>query len=70
MNKQLAQQIRMELDEDLNRYDKDFEVWSEVVLDCPSDTLDELLGQIPEGEMEEMYEDIIYPTIRSLNPDK
>ena len=66
----LVEQIKSELNEDLyNRYDGEYDVWSEVVVDCPSSELEDLLGQIPEGEEEEYYEEHIYPYIRSLEDE-
>jgi hypothetical protein len=43
-----------ELNDDLDRYDGDYDTWSEVALDCPSNTLVELLKKVPEDQVEEM----------------
>ena len=63
---ELINKIKDELVEDLSRYDDDYETWSRIVLDCPSDTLDNLLGQIPEDDYDRMYENVLHPFIRSL----
>lgn len=58
-------QIIEELNEDLSRYDEDYESWSEIALDCPSNTLEELLDQIPESDQKEWMV-LIEQHIRSL----
>jgi ABC-type cobalt transport system substrate-binding protein len=66
----LISDIKAELDEDLNnRYDGDYEAWVEVVYDCPSDSLEKLLSQIPEDMISIVYEDHIEPFISSLYVD-
>lgn len=62
----LINKIKDELVEDLSRYDDDYESWCEVVFDCPPNTLEKLLDQIPEEDSERVYEKILYPFIESL----
>lgn len=44
LTEELKQKIRDELKDDLERYDGDYIVWSDVVCDYPSDTLQSLAG--------------------------
>lgn len=64
----LINKIKDELVEDLSRYDDDYESWVEVVFDCPSNTLEKLLDQIPEEDSERVYEKILYPFVETLAP--
>jgi hypothetical protein len=66
ISKELKDRIEEELREDLSRYDDEYDVWSEVVLDCPSNTLDEILDEVPGDQLESVYEEVIIPYIRSL----
>ena len=57
----LLKKIEFELNEDIYRFVEsvdDLESWGENCISCPSNTLMELLRQIPEDECEEMYEKI------------
>ena len=58
--------IENELREDLNRYDDEYDVWVEVVMDCPPTSLEELFEQIPEDQLDDYFQNYIYPYIRSL----
>lgn len=58
-------EIIEELNEDLDRYDGDYDVWSEIALDCPSNTLEYLMEKIPEKYIDEWMV-LINQHIRSL----
>ena len=64
-DKKLWNEIKDELREDLSRYDDDYQTWSEVVLDCPSNTFEELLGKIPEDQ-NEIFHSMIMKEINRL----
>lgn len=62
----LVTKVKRELEDDLDRYDGDWDVWSEVVVDCPSNTLESLIGQVPEDQVGKFFETVIIPYIREL----
>lgn len=53
LTQQLKDQIKRELEDDLSRYDDDYWSWVEVVRDCPSDTLEKLMGQVGQSDDEQ-----------------
>lgn len=65
----LMKQIEDELSDDLDRYDGEWEVWSEVVMDCPSNTLEKLFGQIPE-KYQEHYMRQVSKMVQDLRPEE
>ena len=69
LTQQLKDQIKSELEEDLSRYDDDYSSWVEVVRDCPSNTLEKLMGQVgdTDDEQDELNE-FMDEVIDSLEP--
>jgi hypothetical protein len=64
INQKLWIEIKEELHEDVGCLD-DLESWSETCLDCPSNTLEELLEKIPD-ELNELYFDKINNEISKI----
>ena len=58
--------IKAEISEDFYRYDGDYETWSEVIMDHPSNTLMQLYKQIPEDKRELYFEEHIIPFIQTF----
>lgn len=55
----LFKQIKEELQEDICRFVEsvdDIDSWCETCLDCPSNTLSDLITQIPENQWDDWYE--------------
>ena len=65
----LFKQIKNELSEDIGRFVgdvEDIENWCESCLECPSNTLDNLLKQIPKENEDDWY-DLIDEVIENLS---
>jgi hypothetical protein len=67
----LIKDIENELEEDLNRFDGDWNEWSESVLDTPSKTLVKLLTEAAKFPgFEDVFVNKIDLKIESLRPDE
>lgn len=65
IDKKMIARIQEEVAEDLGRYDGDYDEWSEIAMDCPSNTLVEIIGELPDDEQEEGWK-VAQAKVRSL----
>jgi len=65
----LWKEIKSELHEDVGNYGvsslEDLESWSETCLDCPSNTLMDLMDKIP-SDQQEKFDDLINEEINNI----
>lgn len=67
LSQELKDRIKRELEDDLSRYDDEYSSWVEVVRDCPSNTLERLMGQVSEEDEDELNK-FMDEVIDSLEP--